>query len=343
QKSMAELNVNGNSGGDANDDVLAGTHTEAVREMQKQATSLDNSTGGGGGSGGSSAATAAASAPPPDRANQILSAAGLTGRQDNTLDHVRQWSVSTYKCTKQLVSERLGKGSRTVDTDLEAAVANLRDSQKRYQALLNLAGGLARHFQAVLDTQRVLGEAFRDLARSDRDLSNEFGYNCETQRALAANGERLMSALNFFCQSLNTLVTKTFEDTLITVNNYEYARVEFDAYRADLEAANAGGGGSAKLDELRSKFEAQRTKYERLRQDVLVKIKLLDENRVRVMQKQLLLFHNAVSAYFSGNQTALEATLKQFSVRPMSGSSERQAFLEQPGPQQKQQQEQKRP
>ena len=33
------------------------------------------------------------------------------------------------------------------------------------------------------------------------------------------------------------------------------------------------------------------------------------------MQSQLLLFHNAVAAYFSGNQTALEATLKQFSIK----------------------------
>ena len=33
------------------------------------------------------------------------------------------------------------------------------------------------------------------------------------------------------------------------------------------------------------------------------------------MHKQLLLFHNAVSAYFSGNQNALEATMKQFSIK----------------------------
>jgi hypothetical protein len=33
------------------------------------------------------------------------------------------------------------------------------------------------------------------------------------------------------------------------------------------------------------------------------------------MAKQLLLFHSAVSAYFSGNQTALEATMKQFAIK----------------------------
>ena len=46
-----------------------------------------------------------------------------------------------------------------------------------------------------------------------------------------------------------------------------------------------------------------------------IKLKFLDENRVKVMQNQLLLFHNAVAAYFSGNQTALEATMKQFSIK----------------------------
>ncbi len=33
------------------------------------------------------------------------------------------------------------------------------------------------------------------------------------------------------------------------------------------------------------------------------------------MNKQLLLFHNAISAYFSGNQKALDATMKQFSIK----------------------------
>lgn len=32
------------------------------------------------------------------------------------------------------------------------------------------------------------------------------------------------------------------------------------------------------------------------------------------MHKQLLLFHNAIAAYFSGNGALLEATIKQFSV-----------------------------
>lgn len=32
------------------------------------------------------------------------------------LDAIRNWGVSTYKCTKQILYEKLGKSSRTVDT-----------------------------------------------------------------------------------------------------------------------------------------------------------------------------------------------------------------------------------
>ena len=50
------------------------------------------------------------------------------------------------------------------------------------------------------------------------------------------------------------------------------------------------------------------------------------------MKQQLLLFHNAISAYFSGNKEALDATMKQFHLKAIStgdGDHEKQSFLEQ--------------
>jgi hypothetical protein len=47
------------------------------------------------------------------------------------------------------------------------------------------------------------------------------------------------------------------------------------------------------------------------------------------MHKQLLLLHNAVSAYFSGNQVALEATMKQFSIKAKSPNSGTASWIEQ--------------
>jgi hypothetical protein len=50
------------------------------------------------------------------------------------------------------------------------------------------------------------------------------------------------------------------------------------------------------------------------------------------MRKQLLLFHNAIAAYFSGNQEALDATIKQFNLKVVTNGNinqEKKSFLEQ--------------
>lgn len=58
-------------------------------------------------------------------------------------------------------------------------------------------------------------------------------------------------ALNFFVSSLSTLCNKTIEDTLITIRHYENARLEFDAYRCDLEELSAGAGAAAQATKVR--------------------------------------------------------------------------------------------
>merc|ERR1712186_319130 len=76
-------------------------------------------------------------------------------------------------------------------------------------------------------------------------------------------------------------------------------------------------------------FNIKKLEFEKLRSDVQIKLRFLDENRIKVMHKQLLLFHNAVSAYFSGNQTQLEATLKQFNIKLKTPNSSPPSWLEQ--------------
>lgn len=41
---------------------------------------------------------------------------------------------------------------------------------------------------------------------------------------MCKNGETLLGAVNFFVSSINTLVNKTMEDTLMTIKMYENAR-----------------------------------------------------------------------------------------------------------------------
>lgn len=36
-------------------------------------------------------------------------------KTSSRIENIKNWSISTYKCTKQLMFEKLGKSSRTVD------------------------------------------------------------------------------------------------------------------------------------------------------------------------------------------------------------------------------------
>ncbi|XP_075440274.1 arfaptin-2 isoform X2 [Ascaphus truei] len=246
-------------------------------------------------------------------------------------DLMKKWGINTYKCTKQLISERFGRGSRTVDLELETQIELLRDTKRKYEGVLQLARALTAHFYSLVQTQRALGDAFSDLSQKSPELQEEFGYNAETQKLLCKNGETLLGAVNFFVSSINTLINKTMEDTLMTVKQYETARLEYDAYRADLEELSLGPRDAVTLCRMeiaQQNFQTHRGKYEKLRGDVTIKLRFLQENKVKVMHKQLLLFHNAVSSYFAGNQQQLEASLQQFNIKLHSAGSEKPSWLE---------------
>uniref|UniRef100_A0A8C1M9F8 ADP-ribosylation factor interacting protein 2a n=1 Tax=Cyprinus carpio TaxID=7962 RepID=A0A8C1M9F8_CYPCA len=261
----------------------------------------------------------------------MMSEEATKGVAVEKFDSMKKWSINTYKCTKQMFSERFGRGSKTVDMELEAQIDVLRETKMKYERILRLARELTNHFYNMVQTQQALGDTFADLSQKSPELQDEFGYNAETQRLLCKNGETLLGAINFFVSSINTLVNKTMEDTLMTIKMYENARLEFDAYRADLEELSVGPRDAAamvRIEIAQQQYQIHKDKYERLHSDVSIKLKFLEENKVKVMHKQLLLFHNAVSAYFAGNQQQLEQTLRQFNVKLKPPGSDKPSWLE---------------
>ncbi|MED6291149.1 Arfaptin-1 [Characodon lateralis] len=247
------------------------------------------------------------------------------------LDLVRKWSINTYKCTRQILSEKLGRGSKTVDLELEGQIELLRENKRKYQNVIKLAQALANQLSQIMQTQRQLGDAFADLSLKSPELHEEFGYNADTQKLLSKNGETLLAAINFFISSVDTLVDKTIEDTMINIKQYEAARIEYDAYRTDLEELNLGlrdGSTMPKIEQSQQQFQIHREKFERMRNDVSVKLKFLEENKVKVLHNQLILFHNAIAAYYAGNQQQLEQTLKQFHIKLKMPGGESPSWLE---------------
>lgn len=62
-------------------------------------------------------------------------------------------------------------------------------------------------------------------------------------------------------------------------------RLEYDAYRTDLEELSMGprdASAVSRLDAAQSQFQSHKDKYEKLRADVAIKLKFLEENKVGV-------------------------------------------------------------
>ncbi|KRY31024.1 Arfaptin-1 [Trichinella spiralis] len=226
------------------------------------------------------------------------------------LEAIKSWGCSTYKVVRQALAEKMGKSARTVDSGVEAKIDSLRSLQHQYSQLLALSRTLLGQLRPVQQTQMKLADQFATLADVEPHI--------RLLREFAANGEKLLAALKFFSSNINTLCNTTIEDTMLTVRHFEMARLEYDAYRNDLEELKQMTvrplDFASKLLEAEQQYAKHQAKYEQLRSDVEIKMQLLAENKVKVMKKQLLLFQNTVAAYFCGNREALEMGLKQFSI-----------------------------
>uniref|UniRef100_A0A1A8J0I5 ADP-ribosylation factor interacting protein 1 n=1 Tax=Nothobranchius kuhntae TaxID=321403 RepID=A0A1A8J0I5_NOTKU len=230
------------------------------------------------------------------------------------LDRVRKWSVSKYKCTRQALAERLGRGSRTVDLELEPRLDLLKDDRQRYDHMTKLTQTLANQLAQFTVTQKSLGDVFTELSVKSQNLHVEFSLNAEAQKFLSKSGETLAGAFNAFTADMNTLVNKTIEDTMINAKQYETSRVEYDAYRVDLEELNMGPRDAItlpKLEQAQKTFQGQKERYQKVRDDLSVKIKLLEENRVKVLHNKLILLHSAIAAHCFSCHSFLEQNMRQ--------------------------------
>lgn len=300
------------------------------------------------------------------------------------MDSIREWSVSTFKCTKQLINEKRGICSITNDAQLQADIDQLRDTRNKLVQMLRSANQMNNHYTQLVKTQRQLHGLMNEMSikcftttngntnsnhhnssnnqgkqssgkqiianfsslsnnlsstttsspthsnstdnlndflpilnhikSSNINITEDFKKNAMSLNATIKNGEKLVTALNFFCSNLTTLINKTIEDTLTTVKQFEAARLEYDAERNSINIASSPTAQTS-ITYSSDKLELARMRYEQLKEDVQIKMKFLEENTVKVMHKQLILFNSAFASYSSGNTAALDSTLKQFSIR----------------------------
>ena len=64
----------------------------------------------------------------------------------------------------------MGRGSKTVDLELESQIEVLRDNKRRYEHVVKLAQTLSTQLAQMMHTQKALGDAFADLSLKSPEL-----------------------------------------------------------------------------------------------------------------------------------------------------------------------------
>uniref|UniRef100_A0A8C5T5A6 AH domain-containing protein n=1 Tax=Malurus cyaneus samueli TaxID=2593467 RepID=A0A8C5T5A6_9PASS len=103
-----------------------------------------------------------------------------SGLRESRLPWGPPWFPPCLQCTKQLLSERFGRGSRTVDLELETQIELLRETKRKYESVLHLARALTAHLYSLVQTQHALGDAFADLSQKNLLLDKILSRVCRS-------------------------------------------------------------------------------------------------------------------------------------------------------------------
>lgn len=312
------------------------------------------------------------------------------------MDSIKEWSINSFKCAKQILNEKRGIGSITSDVQLQSDIEQLKNNQHRLIRFLKIAQQMKTHYTNLVNDQKQLtnlmnemsiksfqisninynsnGQSSSSSGKSSKklngkhivanfsslgnNLSSTFSSNSTTRHSTqpetsgqpgymndlipiidhikssnvnvtddfkrssivlktsVQNGERLIAALNCFCSNLSTLIYKTMDDTIATIKQLESVRLDYDAERNSLNSISSSLPYSSMATAYSSdRLELAKARYDQLRIDVQIKMQFLEENTIKVVHRQLALFNSAFTSYSSGNTAALEATLKDFSIK----------------------------
>lgn len=228
------------------------------------------------------------------------------------VESLKKWTIGTFKNSRQQILEHMGKVDKTVDEDFEKECGGIKELHKAYGSIVTAAREFTKLLTQLTQAERNLAESFQQLSVKETSIKSQCVTTSESMRRVADHACALDSCLQYFLSSMETLHGKVIVDTLDTIYATEAARIEFDVSRHELESLHSLPTASpTAIQAATEKASQHRDKYEGLKADVRIKLRLLEENRVKVMTKQLEKFQGALAAYFSGNAELLATALQE--------------------------------
>ncbi|KAF4799089.1 PRKCA-binding protein [Turdus rufiventris] len=200
----------------------------------------------------------------------------------------------------------LYKGKLDIPSDIgwEKTMPSLSSSEVTYMFFLASITGLTEHTKSLLraffelsQTHRAFGDVFSVIGvREPQPAASEaFVKFADAHRNIEKFGIHLLKTIKPMLTDLNTYLNKAIPDTRLTIKKYLDVKFEYLALGEPLYRVSTGNYEYRLI--LRCRQEA-RTRFAKMRKDVLEKIELLDQKHVQDIVFQLQRFVSTMSKYY---------------------------------------------
>uniref|UniRef100_A0A674BYK3 PRKCA-binding protein n=1 Tax=Salmo trutta TaxID=8032 RepID=A0A674BYK3_SALTR len=188
----------------------------------------------------------------------------------------------------------------------------LEKTAELYKGLMEHTKRLLRAFFELSQTHRAFGDVFSVIGvREPQAAASEaFVKFAEAHRNMEKYGIQLLKTIKPMLHDLNTYLHKAIPDTKLTIRKYLDVKFEYLAMGEPMYRVGTGNYEYRLV--LRCRQEA-RTRFAKMRKDVLEKIELLDQKHVQDIVFQLQRFVSGMSRYYD----ECYAVLKDADVFPI--------------------------
>jgi len=240
-------------------------------------------------------------------------------------------AAKTFRVTKQIVGERYGQATRTIDQEVQEKMQDMLHRRKKYTKLHTLADSLTKDYAKFAQSQLNFGECLKDVGVNTPELHDMLIHIGDTQSRIAQESQQMQLSLSRFSCGIQTLVEKTMQDSQQSSARLQQIRLEYDAIRQDLESQRHRNMGGVAV-EMQHKFQQIQDNYAKGREELLVKLQLLDENRVRVLKDNSLALDQATANYAMACEKIVDPVerARQEEAKHMNQNDTTPAYLQEP-------------
>ncbi|XP_045519849.1 PRKCA-binding protein isoform X4 [Pieris brassicae] len=213
---------------------------------------------------------------------------------------------------------------------LVARLNDMRETENTYKKLVELAKRMLKSYFDLLQTFKSLGDVFATIGVREPQAraSEAFTKFGQYHRLLERDGIKMLKTLKPILADMGTYLHKAIPDTKLTIRKYADTKFEYLSYCLKVKEMDDDEYGYNALQEtlyrvetgnyeyrliLRCRQDA-RTRFARLRSDVLVKLELLENKKTQDVAYQLKRFIQGLAIYHNETVEHLKENASLFPV-----------------------------